>query len=175
MDRKTFEVTHDGTRVWVNIGARCAGRFGKHGWEVHTFSKGFESRTGGKQNVPNTEQDWKDFVASVKDVHDVEVSSAFMPATLQSFSSLLDTALGPVKKTRPANDLHQWQVQNLFDEIRSTIASNPESSSASLKNLLEELIGPIDESGTRIAGNELTFISAAPNEDGFYITLTVTY
>lgn len=73
----------------------------------------------------------------------------------------------PALKTKLATvDQHA----EAFDLISNAIKP---LSVADMRYVVSSVIGHIDEYGVKIVGNETTFISAAPDEDGAHVTLTI--
>ena len=75
VETATYEITTNGTTVWVNGATGLLGRFGIHGIDIH---RKLEEQSEKGQclfctHETTTGHDWMTFVAKMKELHGIEV------------------------------------------------------------------------------------------------------
>lgn len=82
-----YEITTDGITVWVNDLEKNIGRFGRMGIDIHQATIQKASQDGEClfcTHAVTTKEDWDTFVLKMKEFHDVEVASNFMPVRFKT-------------------------------------------------------------------------------------------
>jgi len=77
-----YEITTDGTTVWVNSSDGAIARFGKNGIDIHcSLGEMVEFGTQCLQctHQPTTVDDWRAFQDGMLKHHGISVSDGFMP------------------------------------------------------------------------------------------------
>jgi len=78
---QTCQISSDGVTVWVNNSYSCIGRFGRYGIDIHRDIS--EQMEKGEclfcTHQATTKEDWVTFVAKMKELHGVDVSSKYTP------------------------------------------------------------------------------------------------
>lgn len=90
---RQFEVSTDGTTVWVNGSMGCLARFGRHAMEIAAPTVPFEdvteayysTRWDTSRGAPGTfsKRDWQEFKKKVLDFHGFEIADEHMPQHLR--------------------------------------------------------------------------------------------
>ena len=100
MDKTKFDISTDGTVVWVNA-EKCLGRFCRFGMEIFARERGGMSFCAGAVHTPtseSTQEDWAIFVQQMKSIHDIDVPEKWMPRRLkEGIVELSGTAVGKAK------------------------------------------------------------------------------
>ena len=126
------------------------------------------------EKTPQEKEDWETWKVFVKNEQEA-LWAAMLPhikSMRAAYKKLYgETKMPDEKKTKPATpDQHSEAYDRIFGtpgQVRTV---------TDMRDIVGSIIGhPVDEDGVKVVGNDTTFISAAPDEDGAHITLTIRF